>query len=85
MLSALDFNENLYEGIKLAGALKILLMVILLISIQAVGLILNLPQNEDVAVLLAIGTAPSNAAEEKKANPFPKYNMTVEDLVTTIR
>lgn len=65
--------------------MTISLMVMLYISIQAVGLILNLPQNEDVAVLLAIGTAPSNASEEKKANPFPKYNMTVDDLVTAIR
>ena len=49
------------------------------------GLVLKLPHNEDVAVLLAIGAAPCNEMEEKKANPFPKYNMTVDDLVTTIR
>ena len=48
-------------------------------------MVLNLPVNEEVAVLLAVGTAPSNDAEDKKANPFPKYNMTVDELVTTIR
>ena len=55
------------------------------LSLQAVGLVLNLPVNEEVAVLLAVGTAPSNDVEDKKANPFPKYNMTVDELVTTIR
>jgi hypothetical protein len=55
------------------------------LPVQGVGLVLNLPHNEEVAVLLAVGSAPSNEVEDKNANPFPKYNMTVDELVTIIR
>lgn len=51
---------------------------------QGVGAALNLPANETVAVLMAVGIAPTSGEDETKANPFPKLNMKVEELVTMV-
>lgn len=51
---------------------------------QAVGAVLNLPEDETVAVLMAIGSVPTTGEDERKANPFPKLNMTLEELVTFV-
>lgn len=52
--------------------------------IQAVGAVLNLPETETVAVLMAVGVVPTTGEDEKKANPFPKLNMKIEELVTFV-
>jgi hypothetical protein len=44
--------------------------------------VLNLPENETVAVLMAVGGVPTTSEDEKKAIPFPKLNMKIEELVT---
>jgi hypothetical protein len=49
---------------------------------QAMSTVLNLPENETVAVLMAVGVVPTTGEDEKKANPFPKLNMKIEELVT---
>lgn len=54
------------------------------VLLQGVGAVLNLPDNETVAVLMAIGVAPTTGEDEKKANPFPKLNMKIEELVTMV-
>lgn len=51
---------------------------------QAVGAVLNLPEDETVAVLMAIGSVATTGEDERKANPFPKLNMTVKELVTFV-
>lgn len=51
---------------------------------EALGKVINLPSNEKVVVLLSLGIAPLDGDNDIKANPFPKYNMLVDELVTTL-
>lgn len=51
---------------------------------EALGKVIKLPINEKVVVLLSVGTAPSDGNNDLKANPFPKYRMSLNDLVTSL-
>jgi hypothetical protein len=51
---------------------------------EALGKVINLPSNEKTVVLLAVGTAPLDGDNDLIANPFPKYRMLLDDLVTTL-